>query len=172
MTEPDSVASSQPQLELTVDMLRSGRGVRLKALGSSMLPALWPDDELTIEPVAAAACHPGEVVLCMGDGRFVIHRLIKADEAAYFTRGDAMGNCDPTFAPHEILGRVVEIARGRHTLTPKPQNLTHRLAGWIICHFALCRRLALRLHSIRQEFWIESHELHEPEQLARVRSVW
>ncbi|HEX8815251.1 MAG TPA: hypothetical protein VF753_07110 [Terriglobales bacterium] len=137
-----------------------------------MLPALWPDDVLTIEPVSAASTHPGEVVLCTRDGRFVIHRLMQIDGATCITRGDAMNDCDPAFEWHEVLGRVADIARGRHLLKVKPQTVFNRFTGWMICHFALCQRLALRLHSIRQEFWLEAEELHEPELLARVTSVW
>jgi signal peptidase I len=172
MTTRDTATTFQPQLDLTVEILRSGNSVRLKALGSSMLPALWPDDVLTVEPVAATAVRPGDILLCMRDGRFVIHRLIRCRNEEWTTRGDAMPVCDPPFQANQVLGRVMEIRRGRHILQAGSQTLFQRLAGWILCRFDVCRRFALRLHSLRQEFWQETDGLHEPEQLARVRTIW
>jgi signal peptidase I len=165
-------STPQPQLDLAIEILRSGSAVRLKALGSSMLPALWPDDVLTIEPVAATAARPGEIVLCIRDGGFVIHRLVLEQAEEWTTRGDAMPVCDPPFQANEVLGRVVKIERGWHVLKPKPQDFLGRMAGWMVCHFNFCQRLALRVHSLRQDFWLESQALNEADQIARVRAIW
>ena len=75
VTDSANAALDHPQLGLAAAVLRSGSTISLRALGTSMLPALWPGDLVTIVPVPLGAIRPGEIVLCVRNGRFCIHRL-------------------------------------------------------------------------------------------------
>jgi signal peptidase I len=157
VSQSDSAALDHFQLELAAAMLRSGNTIRLCALGASMLPALWPGDLVTIVPVPCSAVRLGEIVLCVRNQRFCIHRLMQAGTtsgtADWITRGDAMPVPDPAVPAEAILGRVCTITRGGRTMAPHQSASFDRVFGWIVCRSDLLCKLALRVHSLRQRFW-------------------
>jgi len=157
MSHLDTVDLEHPQLELAAAILRSGAAIRVRALGASMLPAIWPGDLLAITPVPYSAIRAGEIVLCVRNGRFCIHRLIHVGsingDANWITRGDALADPDPGVPAEAILGRVSSITRGRRTLTPRPLTALGRIFAWILSRSDLLCRLILRIHSLRQRFW-------------------
>lgn len=159
MTQLDTAALDHPQLDLAAAVLQSGAAIRLRALGSSMIPAVWPGDLLTIDPVSSSTVLAGEVVLCVRDQRFLIHRLMHAGTLCgasdWITRGDALLNPDPGVPAEAILGRVSQITRGRRTLVPKPPTAFARKFAWIFCRADLFCRLVLRIHSLRQGTWMQ-----------------
>src|SRR5208283_2572418 len=81
-------------LDLATEMLRCRRTVSLKAWGTSMLPAVWPGDLLTIQSTAYDEVVPGDIVLVLRNNRFFVHRLVESrrdqDCLWWITRGDAM----------------------------------------------------------------------------------
>jgi hypothetical protein len=56
---------------LAAEILGSRRRLRLKALGTSMLPTVWPGDVLTIESAACEETGPGDTVLLQRSHRFL-----------------------------------------------------------------------------------------------------
>jgi len=158
MSHLETTASQQPHLNLAADMLRSGGAVRLRAGGASMLPALWPGDLLTIDPVPSRAIRAGEIVLCVRNQRFVIHRLVRVGSesgtADWITRGDALPDPDPGVPAEAILGRVSSITRGSRSLVPRQPTAWERIFAWILCRSDLLCRLVLRIHALRHAYWI------------------
>jgi len=157
MSQFDTAALHHPQFCLAAAILRSGSAIRLRALGDSMLPALWPGDILTVVPVPSSAIRAGEIVLCVQNQRFVIHRLTQAGSASgiadWVTRGDALPHPDPAVPAAAILGRVYSITRGRRMLAPRPLTPLSRTFAWILVRSDSLYKLVLRIHSLRQRFW-------------------
>jgi signal peptidase I len=88
---------------------------KLKALGTSMVPAIWPGDTLVVERREALELLAGEVAVYLHQGRLFAHRVIRvAHEPEVFlvTRGDATAGDDPPVLPEEVIGRVVTIVPG------------------------------------------------------------
>ena len=145
----------QQKLELAASLLRSGGRVRIKALGASMLPTLWPGDLLTIENHARRELSAGDIVLVLRGEHILVHRLIRSmgqGGPRWITRGDAMPQNDPPVADPDVLGRVSCIYRKNRAIAPSRQlSLLNRAVGWLLCHSASARNLALRIHWWRQE---------------------
>ena len=91
--------------ELAIEVLRNFGKLRMRAFGSSMVPAVFPGDILTIRRASANDLRKGDIVLCTRGGTFVIHRLIgtaqQNDGPGWITRGDALNPHDPPVAPAE-----------------------------------------------------------------------
>jgi hypothetical protein len=172
-TKLDTIELHDSKLELAVEVLRSGNAIRLRALGSSMLPTLWPQDVLTIEPVSEPDLHVGEVVLCLRQDRFFIHRLIVGGDAGsnWTTRGDALPNCDPPLKAEDILGHVSSVCRDGRILIPRRPTPVQRIISRAVCRSDLVRNLILRIHSLRLEFWRQREMLSDPDQLPSLRTI-
>jgi hypothetical protein len=154
MTQIDTAALDHPQLDLAAAILQSGGAIRLRALGASMLPALWPGDLLTIDSVPLGTIRAGEIVLCVRNERFCIHRLMQVGStsgvADWITRGDAVPDPDPAVAAGAILGRVSSITRGCRILVPRQLTASGHMFAWVLCRSDLLCKLVLRIHSLRQ----------------------
>lgn len=106
-----STTRMEARLELAVEALSSSGRLRMRALGRSMLPALWPGDTLVIARVEASDLKPGELVMYGGREGLVVHRVVGRDGTAVMLRGDSTDVADAPVFPDEVLGRVVEIRR-------------------------------------------------------------
>ena len=108
-----------PFEDVTVDLLGRGLGVRFRASGGSMAPAIEDGDLLLVEPLEdpAITLAPGDVVLVRRPTGLVAHRLIRIDREAdpvrFELRGDASSRSDEPIAAERILGQVTEVDR-RH----------------------------------------------------------
>jgi hypothetical protein len=147
-------AGKDPKLGLAAEMLRGRCSVQLTAMGTSMLPSVWPGDRLTIQSVTHDEAVPGDIVLVLRDKRFLIHRLVEKrqdqDGISWITRGDAMSHNDPPGAASELLGRVAGVRRGRRSFVPGRRVALFDLAlGWMLCRWDRARSLALRIHAAR-----------------------
>ncbi len=114
---------------LAGDVVRNFGEVRLRALGTSMVPAILPGDLISIQRASISRISPGEIVLFERDGRIFAHRVIGSagspDRPQLITRGDRLCYNDPPVSAAELLGRVTSIARDRRQILP-PAPLT----GW------------------------------------------
>jgi len=131
--------------ELAAEVLRLAGELRLRVTGTSMLPALWPGDELTIRRDSAGAVRPGRIVLVARDGRLCVHRVVTAGNGLVTTRGDALPTADPPTAPDQVLGALVSIQRGSARLTP---SFRVSLLALLLRHSDLCKSLLLRLRAL------------------------
>jgi len=142
-------------LGLAAEILSLGGEIRLRALGSSMLPSVWPGDILTIEGTSCHVTVPGDIVLVLRDQRPFIHRVeekrVCNGHLQWITRGDAVPESDPPVATSELLGKVSCIQRNHRIFVPRRQVSTAaRLLAWMLCHWHRFRSVCLRLHSFLQ----------------------
>lgn len=105
-------------LELAASTLRATGRLRLGVAGSSMLPAIRPRDVLLVRACPAERVRVGEVVVFLRGGRLFSHRVIARTGERLVTRGDAVPDADPPVEPHELLGCVRRVVRGRRAFRP------------------------------------------------------
>lgn len=141
------------------ETLRASGCSRLRVHGESMLPALWPGDVVEIASCSPEDVRPGEIVLALRDGRLFLHRFVgrfndHRKPTGFLLCGDSMPGPDPQFPPGAMLGRLVRRVgeeRGVAAVTQRRWFALKcsRALGMLLCHCALARRLALKLHSRR-----------------------
>lgn len=140
---------------IVADVLNGTRlRVRAKICGESMLPSLWPGDEVEIEGCSLKDVRPGEVVLVQRDDRFVLHRLVSSDNLGCLLQGDSVSLSDPPYPAVALLGRLVRKVDGRwHSfalaLRPGSGAKLFRALGVLLCHWGIARHLAMKLHSYK-----------------------
>jgi len=144
-------AREDHKLDLAVEVLRSSGSIRLQALGTSMLPSIWPGDVLRIEAKAGEEIVPGDIVLVSRNRRFFIHRLIEKHNSHWITRGDSLPQDDAPVAQVQVLGKVSTIHRKSRVIPPNQRvSPLTRLFAWTLCRWDSARNIALRIHSLRQ----------------------
>jgi signal peptidase I len=143
-------ACENHKLDLAVEVLETSGMIRLQALGTSMLPTIWPGDILDIERKPAAEIVRGDIVLLTRENRFVIHRLIEKQDSVWITRGDSLPQNDLPESLTQVLGKVSIIRRRNRNIFPsaKVSRKTRTLA-WMFCHCDRLRNITVRIHS----FW-------------------
>ena len=155
LTAMDSQTRDQAGCSLAAEALRSWGTLQLRATGISMLPTLWPGDLLTVRSVDPEQAGPGDIVLCMRQGRLFVHRMVAAnftqDDAFLITRGDCMPENDPPVARRDVLGKITEVRRAGSVFAPaRTTSLFLRPMAWMLCHWSFFRRVALRLWKYRR----------------------
>ena len=130
--------------ELVHSVARSCGEVRLKVTGSSMLPVVWPGDEITVTRREVAELQPGEIVLYRRDGGLTAHRIERIAHDHLITRGDSLPSSDPPVRPDEIVGRVLSIFRNGRSVRPERSSAS-RIVSLILHRSDLSRRFALYL---------------------------
>jgi signal peptidase len=138
------------KLDLAAEVLRAGSSIRLQALGTSMLPAIWPGDVLCIERKPGDEIVPGDIVVVAREGRFFIHRLIEKHDSEWVTRGDSLPQNDPPVEEVQVLGKVSFIQRKAGAWVPSARtSRPKRALAWMLCRWDLLRNVVLRVHSLR-----------------------
>src|SRR5713226_2884552 len=97
----------------------------------------------------------GDIVLYIREGRFFVHRIASKSSADgqvfLIARGDCMSQQDPAIRETELLGTVTEVRRNGALLAPTLKLSPFRLIfAWMLCHWNLFQRVALRLHARRR----------------------
>jgi signal peptidase len=104
-------------ISLVEELLRAGRGVRLKVAGSSMFPFIKDGDVVEIEK-PGPRLRKGDVLLVRVSGnKYVIHRVVKVYGEYLYLRGDSQQGLQGPFRRGDVVGRVVAIYRGRRRYT-------------------------------------------------------
>lgn len=108
------IVSSRELMPVIRAALERGQGVSMQADGSSMSPFIRHGDTIELEPLRKVPRF-GDIVLAKGaDGRFLVHRIVRADHGAFLLRGDVQMECEGPFAANDILGKVIlSCSRGR-----------------------------------------------------------
>ncbi len=113
---------------LATEVLQRFGEIRLRVTGSSMLPALWPGDVLTIQRVIEPSeVSPQDLVLFTREDRLFVHRVLTLSPAGLLTGGDSLAAPDPLVSGEELLGRVVSITRRQTVHPPMPLDWKGRL---------------------------------------------
>jgi signal peptidase I len=116
---------------LVEDVVRSFGAIRLRLLGTSMVPAMLPGDLVSIRRASLDEISVGEVVLFLQNERLIIHRVVggndvsaagNPEEPCLITRGDRLRHDDPPVSSKELLGRVVSIERDNRNIELAPHG--------------------------------------------------
>jgi hypothetical protein len=134
------------------DILHSRGQLRLQVRGSSMLPGLWPGDELTIRRAALEELQPNDLAMFTRNGHLTVHRVIdRGQEAAgnfLLTRGDSLPVLDAPVWPEEVLGKVVSVHRAGQRWQPRHQTLLNQALSFVLRRSHRMRAVAVRLHAL------------------------
>ena len=137
------------KLDLAVEVIRSVGAIRLRALGTSMLPTIWPGDLLTVEHLDQMVS--GDIVLVSQDRRLLIHRLVEQRDSHWVTRGDSLPQNDAPVARSQVLGKVSVIHRQTGDVIPsRRMSQLARLLAWMLSCSDGFRKVVLRIRSIWQ----------------------
>jgi signal peptidase I len=115
MRRPEN-ASTTLACGLAGEVVRKFGGVRLRVLGTSMVPSILPGDLISVQRADLSEISPGEIVLYLHDGRLFAHRAVARtgsnDDPRLITRGDRLSHNDPLVSSLELLGRVTSVQCG------------------------------------------------------------
>jgi len=139
--------------QLAEEVLRHSGKLVLPASGRSMVPAIWPGDNLVVEPASSSSVAPGDIVLFSNAYRFVAHRVVeKKDDAStgrVLTRGDAMGTEDAPIKSGEILGKVSFIVRNGRCFKPeKSPRRSERALATLLRRSETAARVIVGIHGL------------------------
>lgn len=130
--------------ELVAEVARRFGVVCFKATGVSMMPAVWPNDVLTVRSCGITDLQPGFIVLYQREEKLVAHRITRIQGNVLITRGDSVQHDDSPVHESEIVGQVVSvIRRGRRRLPDL--SVWSRAGSYILRRSNFCLRAALRL---------------------------
>lgn len=177
VSEPSGTLACE-RSALAADVLRASGRLRLQVHGESMLPVLWPRDVVEIASCSIDEARPGDIVLATRGGRFFLHRfLARCRPSGFLLQGDSMPAPDPQFPDEALIGRLA----GREDRWADPRVVDPRFAGqryfeqygtrqqfafsssvlplrpwsWavgrLLCYCEPARRLALRMHAVREQ---------------------
>ena len=143
-------SSPKESAALAAEVLRRSGRLRLRVFGASMLPTLWPGDEVDLAGCSLRDAAPGEIIVAWRDGRFFLHRYLASHEDGFLARGDAMPRPDPPYAADACLGKVIAVKRaGQTAWVFLPATPPNRALGLLLCYSRSARRLALKFHDHR-----------------------
>ena len=104
-------------LEDAAQLMAEGREVSFTPLGNSMLPFIRGGrDSVTL--IANHNVKVGDMALVRIGGRYVLHRVIKADEKVLTLMGDGNIRGTEKCTRDDVLGTVVAIERNGRTIKP------------------------------------------------------
>ena len=110
-------------VSVSVDLLERGHQVRFRAPGWSMHPSIRDGEAITVIPISPVEVRRGDIVFYRCNGNVFAHRVVsiekqQEDALRFILRGDALGSPDESVASHQILGKVVAVERGGHSVDP------------------------------------------------------
>ncbi len=149
------------KLELAAEILREFSEVRFIAQGTSMLPAIYPGDCLTVRSFGTKAPRCGDIVLCRRANEFRVHRIAsvleKGSAKSYVLCGDALTEADPPVSAGELLGRVTSIASLGESFKP---NSPHKAHFPFLRSIVRCSKVAtvllLRWHAMQAHVFLRA----------------
>jgi signal peptidase len=173
-TRSSLAPADEVKRDLALEVLRAFGETRIRVTGTSMLPAVWPGDVLTIRRQGLEEIRPGDLVLSRREGRFVAHRVVQCGSGTLplsvtgygqpatgyrpesgcaasllITRGDRLRTPDPPVAAGDLLGRVVWIERGGRRVDPR-LTWSGRLSAWVLCRWECATRAVIYLRRREQ----------------------
>jgi len=108
--------------ELAGEVVSTFGEVRLRVLGTSMVPSIHPGDLVSVQRAGLSEISPGEIALYLREGRLFAHRVVaragSAEQPLLIMRGDRLRHNDSPVCASELLGRVHLIERGQRRLLP------------------------------------------------------
>ena len=140
-----------PKNELAAEVVRRFGELRLRVNGSSMLPAIRPDDLLLIRHCRIEQAGPGDVVLYIRHRRLFAHRVISRSGTWLVTQGDGVPQADAPVTADELLGKVIRVVRRGETVGQESKpTLSARMAATLFRSSATAGRLFMLLHGLQR----------------------
>jgi signal peptidase I len=140
--------------DLAGEVLRSSGRLRLRVMGWSMLPSVWPGDTLVVDSVKSDGVCEGDIVLFGRDRRLFAHRVVKNNagvDAKIVTRGDAMPAPDPPVDETQVLGKVSFIVRNGKCIEPRRSlRFSERAVAALVRGSDTAARVVVGIHGMRQ----------------------
>jgi signal peptidase I len=151
-------ASIESACGLAEEVVRKFGEVRLRVSGTSMVPSILPGDLVSIQRASLREISPGEIVVFLRKGRFIVHRVVDRKAAVVecsstapclITRGDRLRQDDTPVSALELLGRVISIERDNRKVELPATGSNHPIVRLLqasdrLTHFylrlAACRR--------------------------------
>jgi len=101
-------------MPLIQSALECGQCVKMTVNGYSMLPFIYDNDVVKLEPIRSLPIIGDIVLVKCSEERYVIHRIVGIKEDAIFLRGDAQLNYEGPFTLQNILGKVTKSFHNGH----------------------------------------------------------
>ncbi len=144
------------KLELAAEILRNFAEVQFVARGSSMLPAIYPGDCLTVRAFDGRVPRCGDVVLCRIADGFRVHRIVRilgeVSARLYVLRGDALTDEDAPVGSGELLGRVtLSERRGQVLELRAAMGMWQRALSMVVRRSKIAAALLLRWHALQEQ---------------------
>ena len=137
--------------ELAAEAIRFFGELRLRVTGSSMLPAVRPNDVLLVRHCRSEEALPGDIVLYIRQRRLFAHRVISRTGVRLVTQGDGMTEPDLPVKPNELLGKVIEVARRGKTICHESKSTwPTRMAAALFRRSASAGRVFTRLQGLNR----------------------
>ena len=115
MNRPENISTTL-SCSLASEVVRTFGKVRLRVLGTSMVPSVLPGDLISVQRAGLSGISCGEIVLYSREGRLFAHRVVgragSREDPRLITRGDRLSHNDPPVSSSELLGRVTSIQCG------------------------------------------------------------
>jgi uncharacterized repeat protein (TIGR01451 family) len=110
---------------LAKELLAANLGVRFRAQGRSMAPAIADEEFVYVQPAAPETLGCGDVVLFSYGEHFRAHRIVKSGRSSrvFVTQGDSSMQADAAVFPQQIMGKIVAVedaASGRLRCVSQP----------------------------------------------------
>lgn len=105
-------------VDLIITVLEKGKAFRFQAKGSSMTPFIKDGDVITLERIQGGKIRRGDVVAVISPTpeNLRVHRVVRVQKGRYSIKGDNASHLDGVFDAAQILGRVIQVERGTHTI--------------------------------------------------------
>ncbi len=133
-------------LETSQEILKDGIPIRCKVGGISMLPLLWPDDVIIIDPIDIEQIAIGDIVVFKLDNRLVAHRLISIssnnNSKFLFTKGDSNLKKDEPFSAELLIGVVRNVVKNELFI---PINQRKSLQFQLLAKFPIINSLIFKV---------------------------
>jgi hypothetical protein len=115
-------------LSIAREAIAVAGSVRVRASGMSMWPTIHDGSLVTLVEVRSEV-RPGQIVLVDWGGNPVLHRVVKIDQGALYTAGDACLELDPPTSLDKVCALATSLSddRGVVTLTG---SLEHGMRSW------------------------------------------
>jgi signal peptidase I len=144
--------------ELAGEVVSTFGEVRLRVLGTSMVPSIHPGDLISVQRVSLSEISSGEIALYSREGRLFAHRVVahagSPDRPLLIMRGDRHRHNDPPVCASELLGRVHLIERGHRRLQPATKlSMRERVIAVLLRTSIRATYLYLRLDARRQRIF-------------------
>lgn len=130
-SEARHLIGSDQLFPLIGELLAADKTIRLKVRGNSMYPFIRSDlDDITLEYITFESVKKGDIVLIKRrSGAYVLHRVCKITESAFYMLGDAQQFIEGPLYPEQLLAKGVSIVRNGRELRCDAWGM--RLAAWV-----------------------------------------